>query len=90
MNMKCKHCNGSTAYVLRLLKNPMYKIPADPKWAPMILTRCVTCARKQGGALPQTEELRLKLDGIALMDIDFDAIKDERIGDIQSKIPDET
>ena len=83
----CKFCSGSTAYVLRLYKNHMKKTDIDPKWLPHIWVKCVTCGHAQGDALKQTEELRTELDGMALVEIDFEALKNERRGEIDLKIP---
>ena len=89
MKQLCKHCDGETAPVLRLFNNHLKKNKLDPMWLPHIYLRCVTCGKKQGGALPQTEELRLELDGQTLVPLDYDGMKSERIGYVQSRIPNE-
>jgi hypothetical protein len=90
MTFKCKYCGG-TRYMLRLrvYKNFRYKTTLDPKWLPHIQQYCGNCNR-YNATLPQTEELRLEVDGQALFPYDFEGNKDDRIGDIQANIPTET
>ena len=87
MNFICKYCTGtSPAYKINFTNNPRYKHVADPKWGVMIDLRCTTCGRHQK-FVEQTEELRQELSGQTLIEMDYEKIKQERIGEIPAKLP---